>query len=227
MASCFLLFDFSGFLCFVYESRCPNSTGAAFLGACVRVCCEGEGDLSAWCWSYGRSGGDAAQCWRFPAPERPHASGGGASRSRLRAAPLSTPAAELAAPARSTRPSARTPPPAELAAPARTAGGSGARSARGGAPPRWRRSLRNSGRAGKHALILVLILFGFDRHPLTRSQPRGATAADGNSRHGRSWSDWEGDGRGDGLLDVEQLCSGERRWKSWLIGKSKEGIGVY
>ena len=51
LPSTLLLFDFSGLLCFVYEPRCPmeklpNPTGAAFLGACVRVCCEEEGDLS-------------------------------------------------------------------------------------------------------------------------------------------------------------------------------------
>ena len=49
----FLALRFSGLLCFVYDykPRCPmeklpNPTGAAFLGACVRVCCEEEGDLS-------------------------------------------------------------------------------------------------------------------------------------------------------------------------------------
>ena len=36
MASCFLLYNFSGLLCFVYEPRCPmeklpNPTGAAFV----------------------------------------------------------------------------------------------------------------------------------------------------------------------------------------------------
>jgi len=67
--------------------------------------------------------------------------------------PLSMPAAELAIPARSTRPSDRT---TELVAPARTAHDNRAHSARGGAPPWWRRSLPNPGRAGKHASILVL-----------------------------------------------------------------------
>ena len=80
--------------------------------------------------------------------------------------------AELAAPSRSTRPSDRT---TELVVPAHTAHDNGAHSARGGAPPWWRRSLPNPGRAGKHASILVLILFGCVRHPLTWSQPRGGT----------------------------------------------------
>ena len=62
-----------------------------------------------------------------------------------------------------------------LGAPAKCphAGAAGARNARGGALPRWRRKLAKF-RLGRETCIdfSFHILFGFIRHPLTRSQPR-------------------------------------------------------
>ena len=135
--------------------------------------------------------------------------------------------AELAAPARSTRPSARTPAPPEPAAPTHTARDRGARNARGGAPPRWRRKLAKF-RLGRERRIDFSFISCSVHHPLTRSQPRSATATDGNSRHGRSWLDWEGD-----IQTVEGMAcwtwnsyAVERRWKSWLIGIAKKVLAL-